>query len=84
MNIEQEIEKIQERNARVEKDKAWEISKVRKIAVCLILYIIVLAFSKLVDLGSNIYLASAVPVIGYFLSTASLSIIRRIWERKKR
>lgn len=33
MNIETEIQKIQERNQKVEKDKAWEISWTRRILI---------------------------------------------------
>ncbi|MDR0930805.1 MAG: hypothetical protein LBM38_03555 [Clostridiales bacterium] len=81
MNIEQEITKIQERNKKVELDKSWEVSLTRRITICALTYLFILAFSYFVNIGANILLSSAVPVIGFALSTASLPIVRKIWER---
>ena len=80
MNIEEEVEKIHERNKRVEKDKAWETSLVRKICIMILTYIIVVIYSYVIKKYDNIFLSSLVPVIGFLLSTLSLSFIRRIWE----
>lgn len=81
MNIEEEVEKIHERNKRVEKDKAWETSLVRKICIMILTYIIVVIYSYVIKKYDNIFLSSLVPVIGFLLSTLSLSFIRRIWEK---
>ena len=40
MNFEKEIKKIQERNKRVELDKAWETSKTRKISIAILTYLV--------------------------------------------
>jgi hypothetical protein len=40
MDIESEIQKIKERNARVEADKAWETSKTRRLAIAVFTYIV--------------------------------------------
>jgi len=39
-NLEQEIQTIQQRNARVEVDKAWETSIFRKVSIALLTYIV--------------------------------------------
>lgn len=72
--IEEEMIKIKERNKKVELDKAWETSSCRKIAICILTYIIVILFTMFVNKEGNIFLNSAVPVIGFFLSTQSLQI----------
>jgi len=82
MEIEERITKIEERNKRVELDKKWETSNIRKICIMILTYIIVLIYSYLVRNYDNIILSSLVPVIGFFLSTLSLKIIRSIWESK--
>jgi len=82
MEIEEKIKKIEERNKRVELDKKWETSNIRKICIMILTYIIVLIYSYLVRNYDNIILSSLVPVIGFFLSTLSLKIIRSIWESK--
>lgn len=80
--LEQRILKIEERNKRVELDKAWETSITRKIAICILTYIVVILFSIFINRDGNILLNSLVPVIGFFLSTQSLVMIRNIWIKK--
>ena len=82
MNIEEEIKKIQERNKRVEKDKAWETSMTRRICIMILTYIVVIIYSFTVREYDYILLSSLVPVIGFTLSTLSLKGIRNIWEKR--
>lgn len=81
-NINEEIEKIWERNKRVELDKKWETSFTRRIFICIITYIIVVIYSFMIQKISNVWLSSLVPVIGFTLSTLSLKLIRKVWEKK--
>ena len=81
MKIEEEINNIKERNKREELDKKWETSLTRKIFIMLLTYIVVIIYSYLVRNYDNIFLSSLVPVIGFTLSTLSLKVIRKIWER---
>ncbi len=78
-----EIQKIKERNARVELDKRWETSWTRRIVICILTYIVVLLYSITINKIANVWLSSLVPVIGFTLSTLSLKFIRRIWEKVK-
>lgn len=82
-DLQLEIEKIKERNARVELDKRWETSWTRRIVICLLTYIVVLVYSATINKIANIWLSSLVPVIGFTLSTLSLRFIRKIWEKFK-
>ena len=82
-NLEKEVELIKERNKRVEKDKAWETSLVRRLSIAVLTYIIVVTYSILIKNVSNVFLTSLVPVIGFLLSTLSINLIRKLWERKK-
>lgn len=81
--LEKEIEKIKNRNKKVELDKAWETSLTRRICICILTYIIVVLYSFLVKTYDNIFFSSLVPVIGFTLSTLSLKYIRIIWEKYK-
>ena len=83
MDYQKEIEEIKARNKKVELDKAWETSWVRKICICILTYIVVIVYSHIVRNYDNIFLSSLVPVIGFTLSTLSLKYIRKIWEKKK-
>lgn len=79
--IETEIKKIKARNARVELDKKWETSWTRRLCICVLTYIVVVIYCLAVEAGSNVFLSSLVPVIGFTLSTLSLGLIRKIWEK---
>ena len=76
-----EVEKIKERNKRVELDKKWETCWTRKICICILTYIVVIIYSYLIRNFDNIFLSSLVPVIGFTLSTLSLKFVRKIWEK---
>lgn len=80
--IEERLAKIEERNKRVELDKAWETSFVRIIFVSLITYIA--AYFALYSIGaSKPYLNALIPVLGFILSTQSIPIIKKYWIKNK-
>ena len=80
--LKNEIEKIQERNARVEADKAWETSWTRRILIAVLTYIVIAVFFLIVGF-QHAFLSALVPVTGFVLSTLSLSIAKNIWVRNK-
>ena len=84
MDIDKEIEQIKQRNKRVELDKAWETSWTRKICIMILTYIVVIIYSYVIRNYNNIFLSSLVPVIGFTLSTLSLKLIRKIWEKNNK
>lgn len=83
MDFEQEINKIKERNKRVETDKAWETSWTRRICICILTYFVVVLYSWVISQISNIWLSSIVPVIGFTISTLSLKLVRKVWEKNR-
>ena len=84
MNIEERIKKIEERNKRVELEKKWETSWTRKICIMILTYIVVIIYSYVISKYTNIFLSSLVPVIGFTLSTLSLNLVRKLWEKKQK
>lgn len=84
MNIEERINKIEERNKRVELDKKWETCWTRKLCIMVLTYIVVVIYSYVISKQNNIFLSSLVPVIGFTLSTLSLNIVRKLWEHKNK
>ena len=77
-NLEQEIQTIQQRNARVEVDKAWETSIFRKVSIALLTYIVVVLFFYIAGIGRP-FINAIVPTTGFVLSTLSLSVLKRLW-----
>ena len=80
--LEEKIIKFEERNKRVEMDKAWETSWTRKVCIMILTYIVVITYSFVIRNYDNILLSSLVPVIGFTLSTLLLKYIRKNWENK--
>jgi len=80
--LEKEINKIKERNRRVEKDKEWETSWVRKILIALGTYFLVLLIMVLMGIEKP-FLSALIPSIAFFLSTASLEIIKKWWLKNR-
>lgn len=79
---EERLAKIEERNKRVELDKAWETSFVRIISIGVITY--VAAFFALYSIGaSKPYLNALIPVLGFILSTQSIPLIKKYWIKNK-
>lgn len=77
-----EIESIKKRNKTVELNKKWETSFTRKLCIAILTYIVVLTYTFLTNTISNMFLTSLVPVIGFLLSTMSLNLVRKIWEKR--
>ena len=82
--LEKRISKIEERNERVELDKAWETSWTRKLCIMILTYIVVIIYSYLVQNYDNIFFSSLFPVLGFTLSTLSLKVVRKIWENNRK
>ena len=82
--IENEINKIKERNKRVELDKKWETSTIRRTCICILTYIVVITYSYIIKKYDSIFLSSLVPVIGFTLSTLSLGLVRKVWEKNNK
>lgn len=72
------LDDIKERNARVEADKAWETSWMRRMCIALFTYIVAALYMNYAGFN-NPYLGAFVPSGGYLLSTLSLPFVRTFW-----
>jgi hypothetical protein len=78
MGIEKEINALQERNARVEADKAWETNWTRRITIAVLTYAIIVLFLIVADIPKP-FLAALVPAMGFVPSTLTMPPIKRWW-----
>ena len=69
--MEQEIQKIKQRNKRVE---YWETSWTRKTCICILTYIVVVIYSYVIRNFDNIFLSSLVPVIRIYIINIVIKI----------
>ena len=80
--LEKKIELIEKRNKKVEGDKAWETSLLRKILIIVLTYIFAVLYLKVAD-TTNPYFGAVVPCAGFFLSTITIDFIKKRWLIKK-
>lgn len=77
-DLESEIEKIKERNRRVEREKSWEVSWTRRIMVAVVTYVVIAIF--FIFIGTDEPLRdSIVPSAAFVLSTLSGPFIKKLW-----
>ena len=81
-DIEKRLEAIEQRNKRVESDKAWEISWIRKILIAVLTYLTVVLFFFVAELPEP-FINSIVPTAGFVLSTLSLPFFKKMWLKYK-
>lgn len=78
-----DIEKIKARNRRVEKDKAWETSWTRRIAIAISTYILITVFLIIIKVEQPL-ITSIVPAAAYLISTATLGYLKDWWLNKQK
>lgn len=81
--LEERIQEIEVRNRRVEEDKAWETSWVRRVLLSVLTYVVVLIYSRVIG-ASHPWLQSLVPVGGFLISTLTLSWVKEKWLEKRK
>lgn len=77
-DLTEEIDKIRERNKRVEVDKAWETSTSRKIILALFTYIVIALFFLAAGLPKP-FVNSIVPAAAFVVSTLSMPFFKKMW-----
>ena len=80
MDLKKEIEKIKERNKKVEADKAWETSWTRRALIVIMTYFVIVLFFYFAELPKP-FVNSIVPSLAFVLSTLSLPILKKLWVK---
>ncbi len=80
--LQAEIEQIKKRNRRVELDKAWETSWLRKVIILFLTYFVVVVFFWFAKLPDP-FLNAIVPALAFVLSTLTVPLFKRWWLNKK-
>ena len=78
MNFETELQTLKQRNARVEADKAWEVSWTRRGLIALLTYGVIVVFFVIANFPKP-WLNALVPTVGFILSTLSVSLVKQAW-----
>lgn len=81
MKPHEKIETLEDRNARVEREKAWETSWTRRAIIAIGTYIIIGGYLNFINV-ENAWLHALVPPAAYILSTLSLPMFKSFWITK--
>lgn len=79
--LEREIEKIRERNKKVELNKAWETSTARHVIIAVLTYAATYIVFLLINI-QNPHFNAIIPTVAFFLSMQSLPMIKKWWIKK--
>jgi hypothetical protein len=80
--IEQRIQKIEERNSKVEKDKDWERSWTRRGLLALFSYLAIGVYLWAIQIP-HAWLNAIVPAVAFMIQTLTLPFFKRLWLKNK-
>jgi hypothetical protein len=78
--LEERIENIEKRNARVEADKAWETSFFRRGLLVLFTYLAIGFYLQAINVPLP-WLNAIVPAFAFMLSTLTLPFFKKAWSK---
>jgi hypothetical protein len=81
--LEKEINKLKERNKKVELDKSWETSFTRRAILIVFTYLAIGLYLNAIQIN-NPWLNAIVPSVGFLLSTLTLPYFKNLWIKLKR
>lgn len=79
-SLETRLAAIEARNARVENDKRWETSLVRKMSVAVLTYLTMCSYMYVIGQSAP-FLSATIPTLGFLLSTFALQGVRSAFEK---
>ncbi len=82
-SLKKEIDAIKTRNMRVEKDKTWETSLTRRVAISAITYVLISIFLTIIGIEKP-FLSSIIPAVAFLISTATLNILKNRWLKNQK
>ena len=81
-NLEERVRKIEERNERVEADKAWETSFARRAILAVSSYLVIAIFFLAIDIPSP-WLNAIVPALAFMIQQLSMPFFKKWWLKRK-
>ena len=82
-NLEERVRKIEERNEKVEVDKAWETSFARRLILMIFSYLVVAIFFQIIGVV-NPWINAIVPALAFMIQKLSMPFLKRMWMKYAR
>ena len=77
-HLEEEVEKIKERNRKVEREKSWETSWTRRGMIAISTYVVIAIFFFFIGTDEPLT-DSIVPSVAFLISTLSAPLLKKFW-----
>lgn len=81
--LDRRLKAVEQRNAKVTSDKAWEISVTRRLSIAALTYAVVVIYLVVIR-NIQPFINAIVPVMGYLLSTLVLARVKHNWTQRAR
>ena len=81
-DLEARVRAIEERNRRVEADKAWETSWTRRFLVAALTYAVIATYLQVV-VHISPWINAVVPMVAFLASTVVFGVFKRAWIRRR-
>ena len=81
--LEKRLEQVEKRNKKVEMDKAWETSYMRRGLLISFTYVSIGLYMWAIGV-QNPWLNAVIPSIGFLLSTLTLQYFKEWWIKRKK
>ena len=82
-NLENRVAAIEARNKKVEADKAWETSWLRRLSIAVLTYLTIAVFLIAIKKPQP-FINAFVPPIGFLLSTLVMHGVRDFWDTRRK
>ena len=80
--LEKRVKNIEDRNKKVELDKAWEVSYTRRFILVVFTYVSIGFYLQAIGVNQA-WLHAIVPSIAFMLSTLTMPFFKKLWIRDK-
>lgn len=82
-DIKKRLEKIEVRNRRVELDKTWETSWIRRLLILILTYLLIGVYMNVIGV-TDPWLNAFIPSLGFLLSTLTIGWVKNLWINSKK
>ena len=82
-DLENRIKIVEERNKKVEANKAWEISWTRRILLIIFTYLAIGLYMNSIKVA-NPWINAVVPAVGFLLSTLTIPFFKKLWLKYRK
>ena len=83
LDLEERVQKIEERNKSVETDKAWETSFARRTLLMIFTYLAVAIYLWTIGV-QNPWINAIVPALAFMISTLTMPFFKKIWMKLRK